>query len=78
MKIVHVALDIDDFLSRRRLDGLLSHEDGRPMTHEEVRQDLAAWKVDGFAKRPLCPCDNFHPKRGCQGHPAPAEAKPHD
>jgi len=68
-RIFHVSADIDDFLGRPRIGGLLSHDDGRLMTDAEVRRDLAAWKVDGFALRPLSPCDNFHPKKGCQGHP---------
>lgn len=70
----HTCLDIEGALkwSKRQLKGMLKNSiTGRVLTADEVRQYLIDRLKEGKSVIPMCECDNFDYKKGCQGHPIP-------
>lgn len=56
----------DDYLIQRVAD-----DHGNVMTADQVRSELQALKAAGHVFVNLQKCDNWDPKHGCLGHPAP-------
>ena len=70
--IVHMALNVRGFLSNTRFPsgyrGVFKHDDGRPMSPAEARDQLFDELARGHEMIPFGVCDSFDPKRGCLGH----------
>ena len=53
---------------KKQLKGILTTEDGRSMTADEVFDTLCDELSQGHEKMPVGECDNFDYKKGCMGH----------
>lgn len=66
-----MAASIDGMLSfykRKNMNGIMNHDDGRPLTDGEARAFLAESKEKGWKVIPCGDCDNFDHQTGCKGH----------
>jgi hypothetical protein len=74
-KSYHMQLNVEHMATmsektfNREWKGAMKHEKtGAPFTYSEVTAFfLAKWR-EGFDVFPIGECDNFDPKKGCQGH----------
>ena len=66
----HLCLPVRAALrwNKNQLDGILTTDDGRPMTIDEVFNTLCDELSKGHEVLPIGDCDNFDWKKGCMGH----------
>lgn len=55
-------------LSKREMEGVFRHDDGRLMTPDEARTELMDHLAAGHEKLPIGECEGFDFKTGCPGH----------
>jgi hypothetical protein len=59
----------------KRLAGLMTFENGVPMTGRQVRDSLKIAKLSGWKVIPVGDkCEGFSYETGCPGHPTPEAA----
>ena len=46
----------------------MTHKDGKPFTHEEVKEFFSKLLDNGYERYPMGECDNFDKQDGCLGH----------
>jgi len=66
-----MCIDIEGILrhfKRKKMTGLMSDDNGIPMTDKEIRSELAKALSEGKEVLPMGDCDNFDFKTGCRGH----------
>lgn len=69
----HMKASIEGMLhnfKRKKMNGLIDDENGRPMSDSEARKFLAECQAKGWKYIPCGDCDGFDPfEKGCPSHP---------
>lgn len=68
----HMSINIEGFLrnyKNKKMTGLMTDDNGKPMSDGEVRLYLHNCQVNGWKKLPMGECEGFdHFGGGCPGH----------
>jgi hypothetical protein len=68
----HMRANIEGMLrnfKRKKMNGLIDDENGRPMSDSEARKFLAECQTKGWKYIPCGDCEGFDPfENGCPGH----------